>query len=1152
MFIHLHVHTEYSLLDGATRIRSLVKKAVEFGMPAVAITDHGAMYGVIDFYKEAMAKGIKPLIGCEVYVAPRSRFQKESSRDNLFYHLVLLAKDQEGYRNLLKIVSAGYLEGFYYKPRVDKELLSRHSRGLIALSGCLAGEIPELLLKGDKEKALETALWYRETFGEEDFFLELQDQGLPEQRELNRMLLALGEEAGIPLVATNDVHYLEREDAEAHDVLLCIQTGKNIDDPKRLKFSGDGFYFKSEKEMQEAFAGFPSEVLENTQKIADKINLTMEFDQRYLPSYEIPSSYATPEEYLRALCHEGLAKRYRKITPEIQERLNYELDIIGQMGFAGYFLIVWDFVSFATRKGIPVGPGRGSAAGSLVAYALFITNIDPLRYGLLFERFLNPERVTMPDVDIDFCYERRDEVIRYVVDKYGEDHVAQIITFGTMAARMAVRDVGRALNFTYGEADRVAKAVPDELGMTIQKAMEMNPELDELYSSDERYQKLLDISQKVEGLPRHSSTHAAGVVISAGPLVDHVPLQKTNGTLVTQFPMNILEELGLLKMDFLGLRTLTIMEEAIRQANQQRGDGAKNKIDLATIPLDDPETYALLAQGETAGVFQLESSGMRSVLRELRPTVFEDIIAVVALYRPGPMEQIPVFIESKHGDQEISYLHEDLEPILKETYGVIVYQEQIIEIAARMAGFTLGQADLLRRAIGKKKKEILDQQRQIFTSGVEKKGYAKKLGRDLYDLIVKFASYGFNKSHAAAYAMIAYQTAYLKANYPLEFMAALLTGVISNADRVALYIADCRRQGIEILPPDINESETNFTVVGSKKIRFGLAAVKNAGKGAVETIIETRAKEGKFTGLGDFCRKVDLRVCNRKVTESLIKCGAFDSLGGFRSQYLNYLDQALQMGQHAQKEKMDGQISMFSYLGKEQFAGDMQDELPPLTEYSSREKLTFEKELLGLYISGHPLDQYGRILGNLRGVVPIGELAGQNRRNQVTIAGMISSVKAIYTKKGKPMAFLTVEDLTGELEIIIFPNLYERYGESLEVERVIIAKGRLDLKEEENIKMLAEEITFLPREPRQLLITISGNKSFPELMDLKKILTASQGGTPVYLYLEQKEKLILTGQECWVSELGELREKIEDLTGVGSVKIEQMEEDDVPAIKEHQ
>ncbi len=1143
MFVHLHVHTEYSLLDGASRIRSVVGKAAELGMPAVAITDHGTMYGVIDFYKAARDNGIKPLIGCEVYVAPKSRFRKEGNRETLYNHLVLLAKDAEGYRNLVKIVSAGYLEGFYYKPRVDKELLSQYSKGLIALSGCLAGEIPELLLKGEDQKALQAALWYRENFGEGNFYLELQDQGLAEQKELNQKLLLLGEKAEIPLVATNDVHYLEREDAEAHDVLLCIQTGKNVEETKRLKFDGDGFYFKSEEEMRNIFADFPPEVLENTWKIADKINLDFDFDKRYLPHYDIPSSYSTPEDYLRDLCREGLTKRYAKLTSEIQARLDYELGVIEQMGFAGYFLIVWDFVNFAVANGIPVGPGRGSAAGSLVAYCLSITNIDPLRYGLLFERFLNPERVTMPDVDIDFCYERREEVISYVIEKYGEDHVAQIITFGTMAARMVVRDVGRALNFTYGEADRVAKAIPDEPGMTIQMALEMNTDLADLYNNDERYRKFLDISRKLEGLPRHASTHAAGVVISGNPLVDHVPLQKTNGTPVTQFSMNILEELGLLKMDFLGLRTLTIMEEAVRQVNQQRHEeGAeKDKLDLATIPLDDTQTYLLLSQGETAGVFQLESSGMRSVLRDLKPTVFEDIIAVVALYRPGPMEQIPVFIESKHGKRKIAYLHPELEPVLKETYGVIVYQEQIIEIAARMAGFSLGQADLLRRAIGKKKKEILDEQRQIFTGGVAKKGYGRKLGKELYDLIVKFASYGFNKSHAAAYAMIAYQTAYLKANYPVEFMAALLTGVMSNAAKIALYIADCRRQGIEILPPDVNESETNFTVVGSKRIRFGLAAVKNVGKGAIETIIGTRMKEGRFTGLGDFCRKVDLRTCNRKVIESLIKCGAFDSLGGARSQYLNYLEQALQSGQYAQKEKMDGQISMFSYLGEDKLSGEQEDDLPPLPEYLPREKLTFEKELTGLYISGHPLDQYRQILENLKGTIPIGELAEVKDRSRVTVVGMISSMRMIYTKKGRPMSFLTVEDYTGEMEIIVFSDLYERYRKSLEEERVIISKGRLDLKEEESVKMLCEEIIFLPREPRQLVVTISEDVSFPDLLTLKNILSKFQGGTPVYLYFKQNERLILTGQECWIKDPETMKKEIEGLLGSGSVKIEQLE-----------
>lgn len=1142
MFVHLHVHTEYSLLDGAARIDRVVEKAYKLGMPAVAITDHGNLYGIIDFYQAARQRGLKPIIGCEVYVAPRSRWQKEPGLDDHRFHLVLLAKNKQGYLNLMQLVTAGYLEGFYYKPRVDRELLARHNAGLIALSACQAGEIPRLLLAGEEKNACQTACWYRDTFGPENFYLELQEHGLPEQKELNRKLLALGEKTGIPLVAANDVHYLEKEDARAHDVLLCIQTGKSIEDENRLKFEGDEFYFKDEAEMRAAFADFPEEVLTNTVKIADRIELELSFGQLYLPPYSIPSSYTSAGDYLKALCSAGLQEKFTNITPEIEERLHYELQVINQMGYAGYFLIVWDFVRFAHEHGILVGPGRGSAAGSLVAYTLSITNINPLRYGLLFERFLNPERVSMPDIDIDFCYERRDEVIRYVVEKYGADRVAQIATFGTMAARLAVRDVGRALAISYAETDRLAKMIPFEPGMTIEKALELNKDLRELYKSEPRYRLLLDTSRAVEGLPRHTSTHAAGVVIAGQPLVEHVPLQKmADNVVVTQFPMNTLEKLGLLKMDFLGLRTLTIMGETLRQVNARRA--ATEKINLETLPLDDCPTFALLSQGETAGVFQLESSGMRSALRELKPSKFEDIIAVVALYRPGPMEQIPTFVESKHGLKPIHYLHPDLEPILEETYGVIVYQEQIMEIAAKMAGFTLGQADLLRRAIGKKKREILDEQRVIFIQGLEKKGYTGKLGEELYDLIVKFASYGFNKSHAAAYALIAYQTAYLKTHYPLEFMAALLTGVMSSSEKIALYIADCRRQGIEILPPDVNESETNFTAVGHNRIRFGLAAVKNVGKGAIETIMDTRQKKGKFNSLHDFCCKVDLRTCNRKVLESLIKSGAFDSLGGKRAQYLNILDKAMLYGQQDQKDRLNGQISMFAYLGAGETSAQIQeDEFPDLEEFSPREKLTMEKEMTGLYISGHPLDQYCSVLENLQGITPVGELMEVGDRRNVSIVGMITAQRVIYTKKGRPMSFLQVEDLSGEVEVVIFSDIYEKYQNELQVDRVVLLQGQTDYKEEGEVKMICREATFFPAEPRQLFVRVKAETSLAETVALKDLLSAHQGSTPVYLYFEKYDRLLLAGQECWVKEEEKaLFERLEKLLGPDCLKIQQLE-----------
>jgi len=1134
VFVHLHCHTEYSLLDGAARVSAIIDRAHLLGMPAVAITDHGVMFGAIEFYKAARKKGIKPLIGCEVYVAPRSRFDREARRDDHPHHLVLLARNMQGYRNLCKLVTLAFMEGFYYKPRVDKELLERCSEGLTALSACRAGEIPDLLLRGEEAKAFTAAKWYRDLFGEDYFYLELQDQGLPEQEGLNYKLLNLAERTGIPLVATNDVHYLRRDDASAHDVLLCIQTQKTVEDQSRLKFGGDGFYFKSSEEMEEAFAAFPKDVLENTLKIAAASALEFDFNTIHLPSCTIPADYKSPEAYLKALCDAGLHKRYNTPEPHLKQRLDYELGVINQMGFAGYFLVVWDFVRFARERHIPVGPGRGSAAGSLVAYALGITNIDPIRYGLLFERFLNPERVSMPDIDIDFCYGRRDEVIRYVVEKYGEERVAQIITFGTMAARLAVRDVGRALGFTYGEVDRIAKMIPLELQMTIDRALEMNKDLNELYQSDMRYQSLIDTSRRIEGLSRHSSTHAAGVVIAGGPLVEHVPLLKTSdGVVVTQFPMAALEELGLLKMDFLGLRTLTIMDEAVRQVNRQR-DSAE-PLSLEHIPLDDSRTFALLTQGETAGVFQLESSGMRSALRELKPTRFEDIIAVVALYRPGPMEQIPIFIESKHGTRAIKYPHKELETVLNETYGVMVYQEQIMEVAARMAGFTLGQADLLRRAIGKKKKEILDEQRIIFVEGVERKGYGRKLGDELYDLIVKFASYGFNKSHAAAYALIAYQTAYLKANYPVAFMAALLTGVISSSEKVSLYIADCRRQGIEILPPDVNESELNFTVVGENRIRFGLEAIKNVGRGTIESIIETRQREGRFSSLHDFCRKV--RGCNRKVVESLIKSGAFDSLGGYRSQYLNIMEKALAYGQRVAKERQNGQISVFSYLD-ERAIGDSDDDLLPLIpEFSAREKLALEKEMVGLYITGHPLDQYTIVMENLNCVLPVAELAEGGDRRPVTVAGMVTALRRIYTKKGQPMCFMRLEDLTGEVEVIIFSDLYEQHQHELKEDRVILVSGQTDHKEEEMVKIIAKDITFLPHEPRQCCIRIDEARPLRELNDLRDLLLSYHGGMPVYLFFNRNGKLLLTGQNYWVREDENLCDKIEELFGPGCVSI---------------
>ena len=1128
-FVHLHNHTEYSLLDGAARVGDMVEKAKEMGSPALAITDHGVMYGIIDFYKAAASAGIKPIIGCEVYVAPRSRFQKEARLDDNQYHLVLLAKDNTGYRNLLQLVTKGYLEGFYYKPRVDSELLREHAEGLIALSACLAGEIPSYLMSGNKEGAAEVARRYHSIFGEGNFYLELQNHDIPEQKTVNQGLLELHREEGIPLVATNDVHYLDKEDAEIQDMLLCIQTRKNVDDENRLKFPTSEFYLKNPGEMQDLFSSYPG-ALENSIEIAEKCNVEIELGGMNLPYYELPPG-KTESGYLRELCEQGLKERYEEVTPALRQRLDYELDVIDRMGYSSYFLIVWDFVRYARERNIMVGPGRGSAAGSLVAYSLRITNIDPMRYNLLFERFLNPERVNMPDIDIDFCDEERDEVINYVIQKYGEDKVAQVATFGTMAARGAVRDVGRSLGFSYGEVDKIAKLIPFEPGMSISRALEQSKDLQECYE-DERYKKLLDISRAVEGLPRHTSIHAAAVVISRDPLVNHAPLQKTtDGNVVTQLPMGPLEELGLLKMDFLGLRNLSIIKSTLEMIRWRTGE----ELDIDNLALDDTTTYELLSSGETAGVFQLESSGMRNVLKDLKPEKLEDVIAVVALYRPGPMEQIPTFIESKHGRIPVEYPHPDLEEVLRETYGVIVYQEQIMEIASRMAGFSLGQADILRRAIGKKKKDILDEQEALFINGCVEKGYTRELGEELYALILKFASYGFNKSHAAAYALISYYTAYLKANHPVEYMASLLTASVNNSDKVALYISDCRKQGLEILPPDINESFTYFTVVGDRQIRFGLAAVKNVGLGAIDSIVKNREEE-PFVSLRDFCSRVDLRLCNKKVLESLIKSGALDSLGA-RAQLLNILDEVIAEGQSLQKAKNNGQTTVFSFMDN-QVTGHLEDNLPDIPEFSQKEKLALEKEMTGLYISGHPLDQYRVLLEQIPRRVNCAELKEMEKENgNLSVGGMIRKVRSIYTKKGQPMAFLTLEDLTGTVEVVVFPSLYEQCREILEDDRVIIAKGRADIKEEEEVKIIGDEIKALPREPRQLFIKIDSSRDRSDLMKLKELLQDQQGELPVYLYFEEQRKTILLDDSYWAHDDPQFISLLENLAGSDAVKI---------------
>jgi DNA polymerase-3 subunit alpha len=1136
-FVHLHVHSEYSLLDGQARLEALVNRAAELRQPALALTDHGVMYGVIEFYKKAKAAGVKPIIGCEVYVTPQGR--SRSSRDPRFdaaaRHLVLLARNVTGYRNLLELVTRGFSEGFYYKPRVDHELLRRFNEGLLVLSGCLAGEIPQAVLEGRQEDALREIKFYREVFGSENFYLELQDHGLAEQQTINKALADLSRETGAPLVATNDLHYLKKTDWMAHDVLLCIQTGKTLEQEARLRFDSSEFYFKSATEMADLFPEYP-EATENTLAVADACQFEFSFGKTYLPGFKLPESFTDENAYLREICLAGAHQRYGKVLPpEVLDRLEYELKVISEVGYASYFLIVWDFVRYAHSSGILVGPGRGSAAGSLAAYCLKITNIDPLRYGLLFERFLNPERVSPPDIDIDFCYEKREQVIDYVVKKYGEENVAQIITFGTMAARAAVRDVGRVLGFPYAEVDRIAKLVPPELNISLEEARRKEPLLQQLYETDEKVRKLLELSEAVEGLPRHASTHAAGLVVSSEPLVQVVPLQKSgeNG-MTTQFPMGTLEELGLLKMDFLGLRTLTMMQEATRLVFESCG----REIDLSALPLDDEATYRLLSQGDTAGVFQLESAGMRDILQKLRPSTFEDIIAVVALYRPGPMEQIPAFIMSKHRPHTVHYLHPDLEPILKETYGVMVYQEQIMQVAAHLAGFSLGEADLLRRAIGKKKLEILNEQRAKFVRGCLNNGHSSGLANELYDLIVKFASYGFNKSHAAAYAMVAYQSAYLKANFPTQFMAALLTSVIGNSEKVAGYIAECKRAGLSILPPDINRSLANFSIENEKCIRFGLAAIKNVGQSAICSALTTRQQKGDFASLRDFCSRVDLRTCNKKVLESLIKSGAFDCFDTSRNRLLAVLDERIAYGQAEQRQRQSGQQSLFDLPAFESLSHLLPDDLPELPPLSARERLAMEKETLALYLSGHPLQDYEQVLNLLPGVTPCSELHNMPDSVQVRVIGMAGQVRQVVTKTGKLMAFVQLEDRSGECEVIVFSKVFDNVRAALETGRVLLVHGRIDHKEEEEVKIIAEGAIPLSPEPQEVQICCRGDVDEGRLLALKNILTGSQGSWPVSLEFPSTNKKVILPGEFWLTEGCARLSEIERLFGREAVVIQ--------------
>lgn len=1134
-FVHLHVHTEYSLLDGACRIKPLVATAKSLGMTALAITDHGAMYGVIDFYKECLDAGIKPIIGCEVYCAVNSRFDREPHKDNLVYHLVLLAKNLEGYQNLLKMVSLAHLEGFYYKPRVDWGLLENHHQGLIALSGCVQGEIPQLLLNNQYRQALELAGRFRDIFGEENFFLELQNHGLREQQYVNKDLLKLSRQLGVPVVATNDVHYIEQSHAYHHDILLCIQTGKTLADESRMRFDNNEFYFKSREQMEKSFPGL-TEALDNTQRIAEMCNLELSFGELHLPDYDVPSGYDV-DSYLEHLCREGIKQRYGTVDDRIKARLEYELSIIRKMGYSGYFLIVWDMIHFARSRGIYVGPGRGSAAGSLVAYSLGITDIDPLQYGLLFERFLNPERVTMPDIDTDFCFERRGEVIEYLTEKYGKDHVAQINTFGTMAAKAAIRDVGRAMNIPLAEVDKIAKLIPGELGISLERAVETSPELRQVIDQEERYQQLMEVAKAIEGMPRHVSTHAAGIVIAKEPLVNYLPLQKTtDGGVATQFPMQTVEELGLLKMDLLGLRTLTVIGDTVNLINKTQG----KDFDIRNIPLDDPLTYELLGRGDTTGVFQLESSGMRAILKNLRPERFEDIIALVALYRPGPLGSgmVDDFIARKHGKKPVTYAHPALEPILKDTYGVILYQEQVMQIASDLAGFSLGQADLLRRAMGKKKPEIIAAQKESFLAGAKKNGVDEAIAEEIFDLMAYFAGYGFNKSHSAAYALLAYQTAYLKAHYPVQFMASLLSSVVNNTDKVTVYMEECRRLGIEVLPPDVNESQITFTPLKGR-IRFGLAAVKNVGQGAIESIINAR-QSGAFRSLDDFCERVDLRAVNRRVIESLIAGGAFSSLGLKRSQLFVMLDAALERGQKVQEDRKRGQLSLFDFDG-----GAGWDEVnratppPDIPEYPLPKLLAMEKDTLGFYITGHPVSDYEWQL-SLRGVTPIAHLDETPDGNRVRLGGIITNLKRTVTRKGDNMASFSLEDTSGNIDVLVFPRNYLQLASLLEQDRVICLEGRLVNNEEER-KVFAEDIELLQLEPKippdQALELTIPTGDINILIKLQAALKKYPGDTPLVLRFLKENKWLAVEKQNWPKVCRELALELEKLLGRENIRL---------------
>ena len=1147
-FVHLHVHTEYSLLDGACRIGSMMDRVKELGQDTIAITDHGVMYGCIDFYKAAKAAGVKPIIGCEVYVARRGMEDRVHGIDNDPYHLVLLCKDRQGYENLCLLVSGAFIDGFYGKPRVDLDLLRKHHEGLIALSACLAGGIPQYLMLEDYEAAKDYALKLADIFGPEHFYLELQDHGIAEQRPVNQGILRISRETGLPLVVTNDAHYLRKEDAEMQDVLLCVQTGKTVDDTNRMKFETDEFYLKSEEELRQLFPNVP-EAFENTVKIAQRCNLEFVFNEYHLPSFPVPEGY-TNEEYFRKLCYDGFRERYQQPPQEYVERLEYEIGVISRMGYVNYYLIVWDFIRYAKEQGIPVGPGRGSGAASIVAYCMHITEVDPMQYALIFERFLNPERVSMPDFDTDFCQERRGEVIDYVMRKYGKDHVAQIATFGTMAARGAIRDVGRALNFTYAETDVVAKLVPNTLHITLKEALEVSPKLKEMYDGDDRVRKLIDTARALEGMPRNTSTHAAGVVITAEPVSSYVPLSRNDDTIVTQYTMTTIEELGLLKMDFLGLRNLTVIKDAEEQIRKHTPDFSIDK-----IRDDDPLTFKMLTEGKTQGVFQLESTGMTGVCVGMKAGSIEDITAIVALYRPGPMDSIPKFIENKLNHKKVTYKCPQLEPILKVTYGCIVYQEQVIEIFRSLGGYTMGQADNIRRAISKKKMKIIESERKVFVYGDKENnipgcvanGISEAVAQSLYDEIVAFANYAFNKAHAVCYAVVSYQTAYLKCHYPKEYMAALMTSVLDSATKISGYIAECKDMGIPVLPPDVNHSEDHFTVEGNA-IRFGLGAVKNVGRGLIRSMAAKRAEGGLFKSLEDFLQRMGEEM-NKRAVENFIKCGAMDCFGNHRSELLAVYENMMDSIADSRKKNLDGQMGLFAMLEEEDAAASIP--IPKLAEMKKADLMAMEKETTGIYITGHPMDDYRQYLRNTR-VLPIGKLMEEDCPVQddeiVSVAGIVQSVKMKTTRNNSMMAYVTVEDDTASIEMLAFSNVLNQFGGYLKENTPVVIVGRLSVRDDKDPQIvinrarpISDYADAQPEEPvcaaqqvrsGKLYLKIPSEDSL-EFNKTKAILSMFPGESQVVLYFA--DTAVRRGTRCLLRE-NMLRE-LEKLLGSGNVVV---------------